>query len=194
MATIRLNTAKSNNFAFFCPVSKLHLTLSSPVGSISKTTKAVLRGLKSDTLIDVDNVIDIETGEIKEYRKPIESGQEEISASDNSVPEEPVSDNKIPEEQVGEQVSFEDKQAQDSLDEYGASIGDIALDGIQNDEQPVQESAQEEDVNETEAISAMSMKAAPLPVAVPVEEEQPAKPKRKRSTKSTKKSTEGGEA
>ena len=32
MIKLMLDTHKFNNYAFFCPVSKLHLTVSSPVG------------------------------------------------------------------------------------------------------------------------------------------------------------------
>ena len=65
MIKLMLNNHKFNNYAFFCPVSRLHLTVSNPVGYVNEVTTAILRGLKSQNIIDVDNVIDIETGTIK---------------------------------------------------------------------------------------------------------------------------------
>ncbi len=65
MIKIALNRKVPSNYAFFCPVSKLHLTLSNPVGYIDRITNNVLVGLRKKTLIDVNNVIDITTGSIK---------------------------------------------------------------------------------------------------------------------------------
>ena len=65
MIKIALNVTRHNNYAFFCPVSRLHLTMSNPVGFIDVVTPAVLNGLKFGTLIDVNNMIDVSTGTIK---------------------------------------------------------------------------------------------------------------------------------
>ena len=66
MVKLALNRHKFNNYAFFCPVSKLHLTVSNPVGYTNEVTPAILRAVKVNTLIDVDGVIDIETGTVKD--------------------------------------------------------------------------------------------------------------------------------
>ena len=66
MVKLALNRHKFNNYAFFCPVSKLHLTVSNPVGYANEVTPAILRAVKVNTLIDVDGVIDIETGTVKD--------------------------------------------------------------------------------------------------------------------------------
>ncbi len=66
MIKLMLNTHKFNNYAFFCPVSRLHLTVSNPVGFANEVTAAILRALKAKTILDVDGVIDIETGAVKE--------------------------------------------------------------------------------------------------------------------------------
>lgn len=66
MIKIALNRQVPSNYAFFCPVSKLHLTLSNPVGYIDRITDSVLVGLRKRTLIDVNNIIDIDTGTIKQ--------------------------------------------------------------------------------------------------------------------------------
>ena len=66
MVKLALNRHKFNNYAFFCPVSKLHVTVSNPVGYVNEVTPAILRAIKLSTLIDVDGVIDIETGTVKD--------------------------------------------------------------------------------------------------------------------------------
>lgn len=65
MIKLALNLHKFNNYAFFCPVSKLHVTVSNPVGYVNEVTTAILKALKSQTLLDVDSVVDIETGTVK---------------------------------------------------------------------------------------------------------------------------------
>ena len=65
MIKLALNLHKFNNYAFFCPVSRLHVTVSNPIGYVSEVTTAILKALKSQTLLDVDGVIDIETGTVK---------------------------------------------------------------------------------------------------------------------------------
>ena len=69
MIKLMLNTHKFNNYAFFCPVSKLHLTVSSPVGFTNEVTTAILRALKAKTIIDVDNIVDLETGTVKAIKE-----------------------------------------------------------------------------------------------------------------------------
>lgn len=66
MATIelRLNPSKTGNYAFFCPVTRLHLTLANPVGITDRVSHYILRGIKSKTLIDVNGVINLETGKV----------------------------------------------------------------------------------------------------------------------------------
>ena len=66
MIKLMLNKQKFNNYAFFCPVSKLHVTVSNPVGYVNEVTPAILRAIKLSTLIDVDGVINIETGTVKD--------------------------------------------------------------------------------------------------------------------------------
>ena len=65
MIKLALNLHKFNNYAFFCPVSRLHLTVSNPVGYSNEVTTAILKALKAETILDVDNVIDIKTGTVK---------------------------------------------------------------------------------------------------------------------------------
>ena len=76
MIKLALNLHKFNNYAFFCPVSRLHVTVSNPIGYVNEVTTAILKALKSQTLLDVDGVIDIETGTVKGAAK-IEAAKKE---------------------------------------------------------------------------------------------------------------------
>ncbi len=66
MFRISLNLKRPLNYAFFCPDCKIHLTLRNPVGSINRVTPAVLRGLRSKNLLDLDGAIDLTTGKLKQ--------------------------------------------------------------------------------------------------------------------------------
>lgn len=106
MLKLMLNLQKPNNFAFFCPVSRLHLTVSSPVGYTDEVTPAILKAVKSETVIDIDGKIDIETGTVKDaapeapaqvkseepVTPPVQEKQEELKAPE--VPEQPVKSTK----------------------------------------------------------------------------------------------------
>lgn len=52
---LQLNFNKPDNYAFFCPASNVHLTLSNPVAFVDQTTPYIERGLKSKAIIDVTN-------------------------------------------------------------------------------------------------------------------------------------------
>ena len=71
MVKLMLNLHKFNNYAFFCPVSRLHLTVSSPVGYTNEVTPAILKAIKAKTVLDVDGVINLETGTINEDTKQV---------------------------------------------------------------------------------------------------------------------------
>lgn len=62
MPRFALNKSKANNYAFFCPKSRLHLTVSNPVGSSSEVTSAIIRGVKSKSIIDLDGVLNNTAG------------------------------------------------------------------------------------------------------------------------------------
>lgn len=100
MIKLALNTRKFNNYAFFCPVSRLHLTVSNPVGYTNEVTPVILRALKANTILDVDKVIDIDAGTVKavnpdnqnpvskqeETKEPVKESVESLSeeSSDNT--------------------------------------------------------------------------------------------------------------
>lgn len=85
MIKIALNTRKPDNVAFYCPKCNLHLTRSNPLGYVQTITGSILTGLKYQTLIDVDNVVDIKTGEIK---TPVAAIATSESATEETTQEE----------------------------------------------------------------------------------------------------------
>ena len=81
MIKFMLNRQKFNNYAFFCPVSRMHLTVSSPVGYANEVTPAILKGLKSKSILDVDGVIDLETGTVKKAQAKVQTPEPEKAAA-----------------------------------------------------------------------------------------------------------------
>ena len=121
MVKLALNRHKFNNYAFFCPVSKLHLTVSNPVGYTNEVTPAILRAVKVNTLIDVDGVIDIETGTVKDAQQvttPVQETPKSPEETDNAdtkkdnTPEQPVKVDENPAKtpENGEEVKDEGKE------------------------------------------------------------------------------------
>ena len=109
MVKLALNRHKFNNYAFFCPVSKLHLTVSNPVGYANEVTPAILRAVKVNTLIDVDGVIDIETGTVKDAqpvktpvqetpKSPEKANNADAKQDNNSEQSEKVAETPTPDE------------------------------------------------------------------------------------------------
>lgn len=109
MIKLALNLHKFNNYAFFCPVSKLHVTVSNPVGYVNEVTAAILKALKSQTLLDVDGVVDIETGTV-DVKIPEDSKQPE-------APKQPETPEKEPEVPKQEQEKEPEKAAEESKSE-----------------------------------------------------------------------------
>lgn len=123
MIKLALNTRKYNNYAFFCPVSRLHLTVSNPVGSVNEVTPAILKALKSKTLLDVDGVVNIEAGSAsKKAAKPQEQPKAKEVAkapvptpAPEQKPETPVVQEEVPateEEKPAEEPKRKGKKAE----------------------------------------------------------------------------------
>lgn len=106
---LQLNFNKPGNYAFFCPVSKVHLTRSNPVAIVNEVTPYIKRGLKSKSIIEVaDNTV---TGQ-KTAKQPEPEVQTEVQTTEAmpSVEEEPVA---APVEEVKEEtVKVESEPAQ----------------------------------------------------------------------------------
>ena len=128
MVKLALNRHKFNNYAFFCPVSKLHLTVSNPVGYTNEVTPAILRAVKVNTLIDVDGVIDIETGTVKNaqpVKTPVQETPKSPKKADNadakqdnhSEQSEKVAETPTPDEAPKARRGKSKKEAADTIDE-----------------------------------------------------------------------------
>lgn len=57
---LRLNTQKVGNYAFFCPVTRLHLTLTNPIGFVDGVSPYIIRGIKGGSIIDVNNAVKLD--------------------------------------------------------------------------------------------------------------------------------------
>ena len=127
MVKLALNRHKFNNYAFFCPVSKLHLTVSNPVGYTNEVTPAILRAVKVNTLIDVDGVIDIETGTVKDAqpvktpvqdtpKSPKKANDADTKQDNNSEQSEKVAETPAPDEAPKARRGKGKKEATDTAD------------------------------------------------------------------------------
>lgn len=93
MARIGLNPVVRENYAFFCPESRLHLTRSNPIGVVDRVTSSILSGLRAKSLVDIDGVIDLKTGQFKNVETETPK-KEEVKAP---VKEEPKVEDKVEE-------------------------------------------------------------------------------------------------
>ena len=98
-----LNSSKSNNYAFWDPQSRLHLTIDNPVGYADRVTVAIKRGLVSKSIfaiIEKDGEV-IHTFDVEEEidNAPVE---EKVEEKKEVIPE-PV----IPEQNVEESKEVE---------------------------------------------------------------------------------------
>lgn len=98
---IALNLHKRDNYAFFCPQTRVHLTVDNPVANIDRVSPAIERGLKSKSLIDLDKADEqIKKSRSVERREAIQSSdtdkeavKEEANAAEallNNVVEAPA--------------------------------------------------------------------------------------------------------
>jgi hypothetical protein len=113
MIKLMMNLHKFNNYAFFCPVSRLHLTVSSPVGFANEVTPAILKALKVETILDVDGVVDIETGTVKANKQASVKAEKPVEkAPEQKVPEQKDAEPVKAEETVEAPVEAEEAPAQ----------------------------------------------------------------------------------
>ena len=101
MIKLALNTHKSNNYAFFCPATRLHLTITNPVGNADRISGAILRAVRANTVIDVDGVIDLKTGKLKaEVKEDTPKVQVQNTTNAINTTEDKNSDKNIDETKV----------------------------------------------------------------------------------------------
>ena len=84
---LQLNFNKPDNYAFFCPVSKVHLTRSNPVAFVNGVTPYIERGLKSKAILEIAEDITGQKAATKsepKKEKPVEI-QESIPSVEEKV-------------------------------------------------------------------------------------------------------------
>lgn len=103
MIELMLNLGKRDNYAFFDPESRLHLTAASPVGTVPQVTAAIQRGIDTNVLIRMDNVAKqapvAKSAPAAPVSEPVAQTTESVAEKD----EEPVS-----ESEEEEPVSMDD--------------------------------------------------------------------------------------
>lgn len=75
---LQLNFNKPGNYAFFCPLSKIHLTRSNPVAFVNEVTPYINRGLKSKAIIEIVET-EGQKANIKKEEEPVK--KEEVASS-----------------------------------------------------------------------------------------------------------------
>lgn len=111
---IALNLRKPGNYAFFCPVSRLHLTRSNPVGYVDRVTSAILMGLRYKTLLDVNGVVDLETGDT--VVKTANNNKEKVKTETPTKQETKVTETKVTEDSKEKQVEQNKGESETSDD------------------------------------------------------------------------------
>lgn len=89
---VALNRLVPSNYAFFDPVSRLHLTLSDPVAVIDEVTKPIEVALRTKTLIQLDGGEQVTNKKANKETpsEPIETPSAEPEASKDEPKEEEV--------------------------------------------------------------------------------------------------------
>jgi len=95
---IKLNTSMRDNYAFYCHDASLSLSISKPVGVAHRLTDSIIRGVSYGTLIDVNNVIDLEHGCLKTEPSIKTEEQSTFRTSEISTNMEQVTEEKVIEE------------------------------------------------------------------------------------------------
>lgn len=126
MVKLMLNPNKLQNYAFFCPVSRLHLTVSDPIGQIEadRISSNILRGIRTKSLIDVDGVIDLNTGKVKGAASAVTNEKEkvEVKKSKTEVPAEPTTSvESIPSVEVPAETTVETTEESPAKETASAS-------------------------------------------------------------------------
>lgn len=108
-----LNSSKSNNYAFWDPQSRLHLTIDNPVGYADRVTVAIRRGLASKSIYAVvekdgkeEKIFDVLVEEEAVFPQMIEVKKED-QLEPQVIPEQKEQEFKEPEAPVKEEPKKE---------------------------------------------------------------------------------------
>ena len=110
---LQLNFNKPNNYAFFCPVSRLHLTRTNPIGYANEVTPSIKRALK------IGNILDITEDKVESKTEASSNDQtlkEEKVVQEVEV-KEPIEEAKVEQQTTSTEESIEQPQAQEEVAE-----------------------------------------------------------------------------
>lgn len=115
---IALNIKKPGNYAFFCPSSRLHLTLSHPVAITDRVTSSIIHGIRFGKLIDVDGAVaKYINGETVQEQVPEKLQQPEIAEQTLETEQQPEVEQVSETEQLSDMFDNLDEQAQEEQQE-----------------------------------------------------------------------------
>lgn len=128
---IALNLHKRDNYAFFCPQTRVHLTVDNPVANIDRVSPAIERGLKSKSLIDLDKAEEqIKKSRSVERREAIQSSDTDKEA----VKEEAKAAEVLPKDTV--EAPVESAEPVEDTTENVAENAEVAEDANAAEEKP----------------------------------------------------------
>ena len=108
---LELNRNVDENYAFFCPHALIHLSQSQPMGVAPRLSSYILTALRFGTLIDVDGVVDLETGELKQPSEENPDASDSVESIFEEVTTDGVQDSEKEEKEEKEEVQVTPKKS-----------------------------------------------------------------------------------
>jgi len=106
---LQLNFNKPNNYAFFCPVSRLHLTRTNPIGYANEVTPSIKRALKVGNILDITE----EKAESKTEASSNDQTLKEEKVVQEAETKEPIEEAKVEQQETSTEESTEQSQVQE---------------------------------------------------------------------------------
>lgn len=124
MAGIRLELNRNidENYAFFCPHALIHLSRSQPTGIAPRLSSYILTALRFGTLIDLDGVVDLEKGELKDLSSRNASVTTDEAGTETSVPDVEAN---LPEEEALCKVSLAEEDKKDDVQSNQEEVKEV---------------------------------------------------------------------
>ncbi|MGH0051825.1 MAG: hypothetical protein ACQ5SW_00350 [Sphaerochaetaceae bacterium] len=150
---------KPENYAFFDPESKLHLTLSKPVGSVPLVTKGIERGLKTGKIMDMDAKVQtkgvvladpMEATKRAAVLEDLNKDKDQLPPVGGENPNEEGTDVEDPNEEAGQEVEGQESEGSEGAeaDENTAPEMKYSAETIPDDYDQLKALAKEEGIKE----------------------------------------------
>lgn len=110
---LQLNFNKPNNYAFFCPVSRLHLTRTNPIGYADEVTPSIKRALKVGNILDITE----EKAESKTEASSNDQTLKEEKVVQEVETKEPIEEANVEQQETSTEESIEQSQVQEEAAE-----------------------------------------------------------------------------